>query len=164
MTQHFLFKIILLIFMSIGFLSINSCKDNNTHPVKKSNIHFKKEATVSIYKTDTDSLIVKLDSEIADDAYQRETGLMYRDQLEEHQSMLFVFPDEQYRSFYMKNTKIPLDIIYINAEKHIVSIQKNAKPFDETSLPSEAPAKYVLEINAGLVDTWNINIGDRIDF
>src|SRR5690606_41890988 len=58
---------------------------------------------------------------------------------------LFVFENEEYKSFFMKNTKIPLDIIYINADKKIVSIQKNAKPFDETSLPSEAPAKYVLE-------------------
>jgi uncharacterized membrane protein (UPF0127 family) len=64
----------------------------------------------------------------------------------------------------MKNTKIPLDIIYINADKKIVSIQKNAKPFDETSLPSEAPAKYVLEINAGLSDKWNLESGDNMDY
>jgi uncharacterized membrane protein (UPF0127 family) len=64
----------------------------------------------------------------------------------------------------MKNTKIPLDIIYINADKKIVSIQKNAKPLDETSLPSEAPAKYVLEINAGLSDQWNLQSGDKIDY
>ena len=64
----------------------------------------------------------------------------------------------------MKNTKIPLDIIYIGDKLQIVSFQKNAKPFDETSLPSEAPAKYVLEINAGLSDEWQLEIGDKIDF
>ena len=61
-----------------------------------------------------------------------------------------------------KNTKIPLDLIYINENKHIVSFQKNAKPYDESSLPSELPAKYVLEINAGLVDSWHLNVGDSI--
>ena len=55
-------------------------------------------------------------------------------------------------------------IIYIDKDKSIVSIQKNAKPLDETSLPSEAPAKYVLEINAGLSDQWQIERGDRIEF
>ena len=78
--------------------------------------------------------------------------------------MLFIFPDEDFRSFYMKNTKIPLDIIYIDADKTIVSIQKNAKPFDETSLPSDAPAKYVLEINGGLFDEWQLQIGDKITY
>lgn len=78
--------------------------------------------------------------------------------------MLFIFPDMDYRSFYMKNTKIPLDIIYVSKDKTIVSIQKNAKPMDETSLPSEGPAKYVLEVNAGLSDKWGLEQGDKIDF
>jgi uncharacterized membrane protein (UPF0127 family) len=78
--------------------------------------------------------------------------------------MLFIFPDVSYRSFYMKNTKIPLDIIYIDEQKTIVSFQKNAKPFDETSLPSEAPAKYVLEIKGGLSDEWQLEVGDQIEF
>ena len=150
--------------LSVCFITTNACKDNKQPPVKKSTFSFKKEATVSIYTSENDSLVATLDAEIADDNYQRETGLMYRDQMENHQSMLFVFPDEQYRSFYMKNTKIALDIIYLNAEKRIVSIQKNAKPFDETSLPSEAPAKYVLEVNAGLVDIWELHVGDYISY
>ena len=62
------------------------------------------------------------------------------------------------------NTKIPLDIIYINDQMEIVSFQKNTKPFDETSLPSDAPAKYVLEINAGLSDSWQLEMNDKIEF
>jgi len=77
---------------------------------------------------------------------------------------LFIFPDSQYRSFYMRNTEIPLDIIYIDQDNAIISIQKNAKPFDETSLPSEGPAKYVLEINAGLSTQWHLEKGDKIRF
>jgi hypothetical protein len=64
----------------------------------------------------------------------------------------------------MKNTEIPLDIIYLNADKEIVNIQKNAKPFDETSLTSEAPSQYVLEVNAGLSDAWKLEKGDKISF
>jgi hypothetical protein len=78
--------------------------------------------------------------------------------------MLFVFDDATERYFYMKNTKIPLDIIYISDTKKIVSFQKNAQPFDESSLPSNVPAKYVLEINAGLSDAWSLTVGDSISF
>jgi len=159
-----LFRIILWSSIGLGFLVVNACKDGKQPPVKQSTITFTKEATASLYKSKSDSLIVTLDVEIADDSYQIQTGLMYRDHLEDHQSMLFIFPNEQYRSFYMKNTKIPLDIIYFDAQKRIVSIQKNAKPFDETSLPSEAPAQYVLEVNAGLSDLWGLEKGDYISY
>jgi uncharacterized membrane protein (UPF0127 family) len=78
--------------------------------------------------------------------------------------MLFIFENSEERFFYMKNTKIPLDLIFIDDHKKIVSFQKNAKPFDESSLPSNVPAKYVLEINAGLVEKWNIQVGDSLSF
>ena len=84
--------------------------------------------------------------------------------MENNQGMLFVFDNETERFFYMKNTKIPLDLIYINTNRNIVSFQKHAKPFDESSLPSNAPAQYVLEVNSGLVDTWNLTVGDSITF
>ena len=105
-----------------------------------------------------------MEIEIADTDFEIQTGLMYRESMQNNQGMLFVFVDEENRFFYMKNTKIPLDLIYINSKKNIVGFQKNAKPFDETSLPSNAPAKYVLEINAGLIDQLKIAIGDRITF
>jgi len=78
--------------------------------------------------------------------------------------MLFIFPDIRMRSFYMKNIYIPLDIIYLDSDKHIVSIQENAKPLDETSLPSLFPAQYVLEINAGLSEKLNLKVGDNMEF
>ena len=65
---------------------------------------------------------------------------------------------------YMKNTKIALDIIYIDASSKVVSIQKNTQPFNKASLPSNFPAQYVLEINAGLSDEWNLKPGDKINF
>lgn len=147
------------------FTFVFNCKDAKSS--KKETqvvVEFKKEGTLKIKKADSDSIVKTLDIEIAESDYEIQTGLMYRTQLGAHQGMLFIFPDEQMRSFYMKNTKIPLDIIYINADKTIVSVQKNAQPFNEASLPSEAPAKYVLEIYGGLFDDWQLDVGDAVDF
>jgi hypothetical protein len=84
--------------------------------------------------------------------------------MQDDRGMLFIFEDEIRRSFYMKNTEFALDIIFINGENEIVNIQKNAQPLDQTSLPSAAHAKYVLEVNAGLSDKWNLEDGDKIDW
>ena len=160
-TKRFKFIVLLLL---VGVF-IYSCKEEKNHSkVTRIDITFKKEGELSLLKASNDSLIQKLNIEIADDDYQTETGLMYRKSMEDNQGMLFIFPDSQYRYFYMRNTEIPLDIIYIDKDLAIVSIQKNAKPFDETSLPSEGPAKYVLEIKGGLSTTWNLEKGDKIQF
>jgi hypothetical protein len=145
-------------------LLFNCKNEKNTTSDDKIEVSFKKEGMLHLKKRNTDSIIKKLDIEFAEDDYETQTGLMYRTKLDTNQGMLFIFPNEQIRSFYMKNTKIPLDIIYINEEQQIVSFQKNAKPFDETPLPSGAPAKYVLEINAGLSDEWNLEVSDKIEF
>ncbi|WOD42702.1 DUF192 domain-containing protein [Hwangdonia lutea] len=159
--MHFkAFKIALYLLIT---LSIISCKkDKKT--IKQTEVIFTKEGELTLFKTTTDSTKVVIDIEIADTDYEIQTGLMYRNSMQNNQGMLFVFDDVTERSFYMKNTKIPLDLIFIDGNHTIVSFQKNAKPFDESSLPSNAPAKFVLEINAGLVDTWNLSVGDSISF
>ena len=123
-------------------------------------VEFTKDAEVLLLKAAGDT-IKRLDVEISDNDYERETGLMYRKNLEETQAMIFVFPDEQPRSFYMKNTHIPLDIIYFSSDSTIVSIQKNAQPRNEAGLPSEGPAQFVLEVKAGLSDQWSLEKGDK---
>ncbi len=157
-----LFKYFLVILVLIS--ALNCKEDKRTKTEGQVIVNFKKEGVLNIKKADSDSIIKTLDIEIADNDYETQTGLMYRTKLGTNHGMLFIFPDEDFRSFYMKNTKIPLDIIYIDEAKIIVSIQKNAKPFDETSLPSDAPAKYVLEVNGGLSDEWQLEVGDRIDY
>ena len=150
--------------VAFGFLALNltSCKEDNK-TVEQTKVVFKKEGELTIIKA-TDSTKINLDIEIADTEFDTQTGLMYRESMEKNQAMLFVFDDASERYFYMKNTKIPLDLIYIDANKTVVSFQKNAKPFDESSLPSNAPAKYVLEVNAGLVDAWGLSVGDKIEY
>lgn len=149
-----------------SMLTFTNCKDATTSENKSltKEITFTKEGELSLLKAESDSIIANLDIEIADDEYKTQTGLMYRHSMAANHGMLFIFPKEESRSFYMKNTEFPLDIIYLNSKKEIVSIHKNAKSFDETSLPSEAASQYVLEVNAGLADLWQLEKGDRIKF
>jgi uncharacterized membrane protein (UPF0127 family) len=139
-----------------------SCKESEKKIIKTTTVEFKKEGSLQILQQETDSLLVRLDIEIADNEYETATGLMYRSSMEPEQGMLFVFEDVAMRSFYMKNTEFPLDIIFLDNEKRIASFQKNAQPYNETGLSSKVPAKYVLEVNAGMADKWSLNVGDRI--
>lgn len=140
-----------------------SCKDK-VPKVLTQEVIFKKEGELSLKKSSNDSTIARLNIEIADDEYQTQTGLMYRKSMKDDQAMIFIFEDEIQRAFYMKNTQFDLDIIFISSDKKVVSIQKNAKSLDLTSLPSEGPAQYVLEVNAGLSDTWTLESGDSVEW
>ncbi len=157
-------RILISAALVFSLFSFQNCKEKLETKVLTKEVAFTKEGELRLKKAATDSVIVSLNIEIADDAYQTETGLMYRNSMLANEAMLFVFEDEVTRSFYMKNTEFPLDIIFINAKKEIVSIQKNAQPFDPTSLPSDAPSKYVLEVNAGLSNQWQLENGDKIEF
>lgn len=144
---------------------LSSCKDDETSeaPIETEEITFTKEGEATLLKPNGD-IIQQINIEIADNSYERQTGLMYRKSMENNQGMLFIYDNEAPRAFYMKNTYIPLDIIYFASDSTAVSFQKNAQPQDETSLPSGDPAQFVLELNAGLADDWNIEVGDKIDF
>jgi uncharacterized membrane protein (UPF0127 family) len=145
-------------------LSLVSCKEEPKKAVTTAPITFTKEGTLTIFREQTDAVAAQLDIEIAETDYETQTGLMYRDAMETSQGMLFIFPEVAYHSFYMKNTRIPLDIIYIDENLKVASIVKNAQPLNEAGLPSEVPVMYVLEINAGLSDVWGLQVGDRIAF
>jgi uncharacterized membrane protein (UPF0127 family) len=82
----------------------------------------------------------------------------------ESAGMLFIFPQEEVRSFWMKNTYIPLDIIFVDASREIVTIQSNTQPLSTEPVPSYKPAKYVIEVNAGFTSKHNIKEGDRVEF
>ncbi|MDC7681777.1 DUF192 domain-containing protein [Asticcacaulis sp. BYS171W] len=101
--------------------------------------------------------------EIADDDVEREKGLMNRAELKADHGMLFLFPSAAERTFWMHNTLIPLDIIYITPQGEVLSIQKNAVRMNDTPLPSYGAANVVLEIQGGLSDKLGIKPGDRIE-
>jgi uncharacterized membrane protein (UPF0127 family) len=157
-------KVIIALVSFVLLVGSYSCKQADSHTaIAPTEIPFTKEGELSLYKNDG-TFIRKIDIEIADDDYQRETGLMHRSSLKQSQGMLFIFDQEVQRAFYMKNTLIALDIIYLNEDGVIVSFAENAKPEDPTSLPSTVPAQYVLEINGGLSEEWVLEIGDRIEW
>jgi uncharacterized membrane protein (UPF0127 family) len=111
----------------------------------------------------TSSSKVYVNVEIADTEEKRRTGLMYRDYLDENSGMLFVFEEEQHVTFWMKNTKLPLDMVFISANGTISEIKENIQPCVEDPCPvypSEHPVKYVLEVNAGFCRSNNITVGD----
>ena len=99
--------------------------------------------------------------EIANTDSTREMGLMHRDSMPADHGMIFVFPDEDQLSFWMKNTHIPLDIVYADADGKVVSI-KQMRPLDETGVPSDGPAKYAVELNQGAAKRAGINAGDKL--
>lgn len=154
-----------LVYLFLSFnLFFTACKtESKKSIINNQEITFSKEGELHIMKPDS-TVLMQIEIEIADNTYEIETGLMYRSKMRSDRGMLFLFSDEKPRYFYMKNTQIPLDILYINEKNRIVSIFKNATPFDETTLPASDPAKYVLEINAGLIDKHNISEGDIIWF
>lgn len=124
---------------------------------------FKKDGELTFQKNDG-KFISTIDVEFSDNDDERATGLMFRNEMLENQGMLFIFPYEEQQSFYMKNTILSLDIIYVNKNLEIVTIFKNTTPFSLDSLPSDAPAQYVIEVNAGYTNKNNIEIGDKVLF
>lgn len=95
---------------------------------------------------------------------EREKGLMFREELDVDKGMLFIFDKEDIYPFWMKNTLIPLDIIWLDKDNKIVFINKTSQPCNFLYCPKinpEVSAKYVLEINAGIIDEIGLKIGDR---
>ncbi len=122
---------------------------------------FKKEGELTFYDKENKP-IVKIDIELADSEYKRQLGLMFREEMDEMQGMLFIFPAETIQSFWMRNTNISLDIIFVNSNREIVTIHKNTTPMSDRSYFSTEPAIYVVEVVAGFTDKYNIQVGDRI--
>jgi len=103
--------------------------------------------------------------EVADTDEDRALGLMFRDKLADDHGMLFLFPTESRRSFWMKNTRIPLDILYFDADLRLVSVAVNARPCRTQRCPlypSDGPAQYVLELNAGKASELGVRRGDEL--
>lgn len=109
---------------------------------------------------------IKIKTEFARTPEEWQKGLMDRASLSENSGMLFIFPNEKSRGFWMKNTLIPLDIVFISSKGRINEIT-TLFPCQETeicqSYDSKAPAQYVLEINAGQAEKWNMTLGDIVE-
>ncbi len=105
--------------------------------------------------------------ELAQDNETRANGLMYREQLDKNAGMAFIFERERQLSFWMKNTLIPLDILYINAEGVVVDIQTMSPcPAEEQRCPSylsSEPALYAIELNEGAAEKYGFEVGSKVE-
>lgn len=135
------------------------------------NLFFKHQKTTSVCLSDylTDKIKGCFQVELAENPFQQEKGLMYRTSLDKDKGMLFIFNKEANYPFWMKNTLIPLDMIWIDRNSEVVFIKENAEPClpaqagvsdDCPAINPERNAKYVLEINGGLAREINLGIGD----
>lgn len=100
--------------------------------------------------------------EVADDPAKRSRGLMFRGSLPKDQGMLFVFPDSTERGFWMKNTYIPLDILYLDSDGRIISI-KQMQPHDLSTTSSDGPAMFAIELNAGRAEELGLAVGQIVN-
>ena len=102
--------------------------------------------------------------EIADTPATRELGLMYRQHLAENAGMLFVFKQPQHLTFWMKNTEIPLDMIFAAPDGTVTGIVAKAEPYSEQELSVPGDSQYVLEVNGGFAERHGIETGDKLHF
>jgi len=121
------------------------------------------ERTIAFLSAEGDT-ISTIEAAIADDAKERSQGLMDVNNLPADKGMLFIFDENEPRSFWMANTPLPLDIFFLNANKTIVRIHYNTQPFSEKNLTSEQPAKYVIETNAGYSISHDLQEGMKVAF
>jgi hypothetical protein len=112
----------------------------------------------------TDRGPVRFQVEVVDTPLARQKGLMYRTSLPEATGMLFVFPDEAQRSFWMRNTLIPLDMIFIRSDKTILGIVENAEPETDTSRSVAGNSQYVLELIGGSASRYRLSAGQATSF
>tara|TARA_S200000501_G_scaffold377322_1_gene435249 strand:- start:4269 stop:4742 length:474 start_codon:yes stop_codon:yes gene_type:complete len=147
-------KILLLLFFLIN------C-ETKPKKIASKKITFKKEAEILIFNNKKDT-IAQLDIELATTDYERQTGMMYRRQMDPNKGMYFIFPSSQPRSFYMKNTLISLDVLFIDEDNTVFKIVKEALPKSQENINSISPAKYVLELLGGQADALEIKEGAQI--
>jgi uncharacterized protein len=107
---------------------------------------------------------VTISVEIANTPARREYGLMYRTNLGPEAGMLFLFPQDEDLQFWMKNTPLPLDMIFIDATRTIAGIVADTQPFSTQARGVGKPSRYVLEVHAGFCATHGIASGDKVDF
>ena len=145
-------------------LNKNVNTTNTTTKTEPAEPQFKKQGELKFLSSNGKKELRKIDIEIADVDSARMMGLMYRKSMEDTKGMIFIFEKPDMHSFWMKNTYISLDIIYVSDKKEIVKIYKNTERLSTKSLPTDKPALYVVEVIAGFCDKYGVKEGDKIEF
>ncbi|BDQ04750.1 MAG: hypothetical protein KatS3mg084_0268 [Candidatus Dojkabacteria bacterium] len=155
MNNKLIFKIIHLFLIISIFVCLSVIYLINESVGFNSSTNYSSSTKIIIQHQNTNFIRI-LNVEIADEVHERSQGLMFRRNLENIDGMLFVFPYEANQSFWMKNTYIPLDIIFFDANKKFVHVAANAQPCGEIdavcpTYSADVPVQYVLETQAGFL-------------
>jgi len=137
--------------------SENAAKPREVEP------QFKKEGMLAFLNSQKDTLKL-VEMEVADNDQERNQGMMYRSSMSYDRAMLFIMEYETPQSFWMHNTKMSLDILYVDGQGQIVTIYKHTQPYSDSPIPSFKRAKYVVETAAGFCDKYSVKEGDIIEF
>jgi hypothetical protein len=151
--------VILVIAIAVYFIFSNLLKKNE----QDQEYLFRKDGILTFFDS-TNVIKTNLEIQIADNEFEEDLGLMYRKQMDENKGMLFICTNSQIQTFWMRNTFIPLDMIFVNPDKRIVTIQKNTKVLCDSTYSSTAPAQFVIEVDAGFCDRHNIKVGDKVNW
>jgi hypothetical protein len=111
-----------------------------------------------------DGSMVKVQVEVAQKPAERNLGLMYRKSLGSNKGMLFIFDEEKKQTFIMKNTYVPLDMIFISKDMRVMGWAENTKPLSQQQYSIDKPSQYVLEVNAFFCRDQGIATGDEVRF
>lgn len=147
-------------------ITVSACsqtqeKSNTKNTEKQSGRQLTYERSVSFLTAEDDTLST-VEVAVADDESERNQGLMDVRDLPQDKGMLFIFEENEPRSFWMANTPLSLDIIFVNEDYEIVRIHHNTQPFSESDFESEEPAKYVIETNGGYCVSHDIQEGMKV--
>ena len=151
-----------VLLLPLIFLSCSEQEKTKDNP-KNTGRTLTYEKSVAFLDTNDDTLTT-IDVAIADNDQERNQGLMDVRNMPSDKGMLFIFDENQPRSFWMANTPLSLDIMFVNESFEIVRIHQNAQPFSEKSFESEEPAKYVIETNGGFSVSHDIQEGTKVSF
>jgi hypothetical protein len=124
---------------------------------------FRKDSELSFYDQE-ENLVTTIDIEIADTIPSRTEGLMFRPAMEQNRGMLFIFDRTHNIEMWMRNTYIPLDMIFVRIDRTIAHIETATVPFTDDPIASPEPVLYVIEVNAGFVERYGIREGYRVDW
>lgn len=153
-------RLLLLLVFLAGFAACTTDEPPKPRDETTETIPFRKDGTLDLLLEGES--VVHLDIEIADTDSSRMRGMMQRTSFPERSGMLFLFDQEEPQAFWMGNTPLALDLVFISADSQVVHVAKYTRPFSEAMIPSERPAQYVLEVPAGFADTYGINEDFRV--
>ena len=145
----------------VAVSSLTGCSDSSNSNVVRTHIEFTAHRVLEFRQT-SGELITRIAIEIAESDSAQARGLMDRRSLPERGGMIFVSQAPSERSFWMRSTPLPLDLIFVHEDSTIVNIVKRTTPYSDNRILSEGPAQFVVEVRAGFTDKYGIEPGHRI--